>query len=132
MEKIKQSSQSNNHKVGLNITINPREIPQSIEIDDKKYMIITENDYLALQKTIQNSKNELINSMLEKEILREMPKDFDDVYVVAKNMLDMRYKKDVTPYDIKRTIKEIKSNYPNLFVDIDQYFNEINLMNFDD
>lgn len=102
--------------------------PTHITLDNKNYVIISENEYLKMKETIKNNNEELIFKNLEKEILQEMPKDFDDVFIVAKKILDnvQAKKKNLTMYDIKRVVKEIKSNYPNLFVDIDEYFKEIN------
>lgn len=108
-----------------------KNIPIHIKLDNKDYVIIPENEYLKMKETIKNSNRELIFSMLEKEIMQEMPKDFDDVYVVAKELLSHKNTKKITLYDIKRTLKEIKSNYPNLFVDIDEYFKEISNGNFE-
>lgn len=80
-----------------------------------------------MQETIKSSTEELILRILEKEIRQEMPKDFDDVFIVAKQMLlnIKGKKKHLTNYDIKKVVKEIRTNYPNLFFDIDEHFREL-------
>lgn len=117
----------------INIDKNSR-IPAHITIDNKDYVIISKNEYKKMQEIIKNSNDKIINSVLEKEILKEMPKDFEDVFVVAKAMIDeiKNYKKEPNLSDIRRIIKDIKVNYPNLFINIDEYFKEINMMSFND
>lgn len=128
MEKINKIKMQKQNEFVLKIKESKLKSPTHITLDNKNYVIISENEYLKMKETIKNNNEELIFKNLEKEILQEMPKDFDDVFIVAKKILDnvQAKKKNLTIYDIKRVVKEIKSNYPNLFVDIDEYFKEIN------
>lgn len=90
----------------------------SITFDDENYLIIKESDYKQMLESYRKIENELTQNIIEKEIAKEMPKDFDDVFVVAKSML--KDKPNIS--EIRKTVREIKARYPNLFIDIDEYF----------
>ena len=96
----------------------------NIVIDGKNYVLLLDSEYKKMQEIIRLNHEALIFKSLEKEILQEMPRDFDDVFVVAKTLLSniQLKKKNLTIYDIKKIVKEIKINYPNLFINIDEYF----------
>ena len=68
----------------------------------------------------------ITQNLIEKEIAKEMPKDFDDVFIVAKSMLNPHPNES----EIRRTVREIKAKYPNLFIDMNEYFKSV--MDFDD
>lgn len=89
-----------------------------INFNDKNYIIIPENEYKMLLERYKQIDNELTQNLIEKEIAKEMPKDFDDVFIVAKSML--KDKPNIS--EIRRTVREIKARYPNLFIDVDEYF----------
>lgn len=99
----------------------------NIKIGSKNYVLLEKNKYIDMKNSLDKNYKELIQNMLEKEIIKEIPKDFEDVYIVAKNMIDnmAKGKKVITIYDIRKTIKELKVNYPNLFVDLEQYYQAI-------
>ena len=101
----------------------------NIVIDGKNYVLLLDSEYKKMQEIIWLNHEALIFKSLEKEILQEMPRDFDDVFVVAKTLLSniQLKKKNLTIYDIKKIVKEIKINYPNLFINIDEYFKDINV-----
>lgn len=119
-------------EISENLTINLRESdldkPLRITLNDKHYVILQAREYRKMQRMIRAGNENLMLKSLEKEILQEMPKDFDDVFIVAKEMLsNVKIKKEnLDIYDIRRIVKDIKSNYPNLFINIDEYFKEIN------
>lgn len=99
------------------------EFPALISLKNKNYVVLPENEYIRMQKTISEGNSKILYGMLEKEIMHEMPKDIDDVFVVAKVNLDnlKEQKKDIGIQDIKKIIKDIKLNYPNLFMSLDDY-----------
>ncbi|RDU65228.1 DUF2603 domain-containing protein [Helicobacter sp. MIT 14-3879] len=109
---------------------NHKRIPTHIDFNNERYIIIHENEYNKMQESIKNMDTTIINYMIEKEIAKEMPKDFDDVYIVVKNMLKNINKEHLTIYDIQRIIKETKTNYPNLFINIEEYLKEMNTLDF--
>ena len=97
-----------------------------IKFNDENYVIIKENDYNTMMKNYNEMDSLITQNLIEKEIAKAMPKDFDDVFVVAKSMLNPH--PNLT--EIRRTVREIKAKYPNLFIDINEYFK--NAMDFDD
>ena len=103
--------------------------PFSIKIGDEDYVLLLDSEYKKIQEIMRLNHEALIFKSLEKEILQEMPRDFDDVFVVAKTLLQsvQSKKKNLTIYDIKKVVKEIKINYPNLFVNIDEYVKDMNI-----
>lgn len=114
--------------------IQNRTLESSNNLSNEDCMIISKQEYKEMQESIKNMNNEIIEHIIEKEIIKEMPKDFDDVYVVAKSIInEKRNKKEkLNIYDIKKIIKDIKLNYPNLFIDIGEYFKEMNMLDLND
>lgn len=94
--------------------------------NDKKYVILPENEYNQMLENLRRMDEMIIQNLIEKEIAREMPKDLEDVCVVAKSMLKNR----PNIAEIRRTVREIKARYPNLFIDVNEYFKSA--MEFDD
>lgn len=92
-----------------------------IKFNNENYVIIKENDYNEFMKNYANMDNEITQNLIEKEIAKEMPKDFDDVFIVAKSMLNEHPNKA----EIRRTVREIKTRYPNLFIDVNEYFKTV-------
>lgn len=103
--------------------------PSNVVINNTSYVLLLDSEYKKMQEIIRLNHEALIFKSLEKEILQEMPRDFDDVFVVAKTLLNniQSKKKNLTIYDIKKIVKEIKLNYPNLFINIDEYFKNVNI-----
>ncbi|WP_181881471.1 DUF2603 domain-containing protein [Helicobacter sp. MIT 99-5507] len=103
--------------------------PYSVKIGDYDYVLLLDSEYRKMQEIIKINHEALMFKSLEKEILQEMPRDFDDVFIVAKTLLKsiQSKKKNLTIYDIKKVVKEIKINYPNLFINIDEYFKDMNI-----
>ncbi len=97
-----------------------------IKFNNENYVIIKENDYNEMMKNYKDMDNEITQNLIEKEIAKEMPKDFDDVFIVAKSMLN----EHPNEAEIRRTVREIKTRYPNLFIDVNEYFKSV--MEIDD
>lgn len=97
-----------------------------IKFNNENYVIIKENDYNEMMKNYRDMDNEITQNLIEKEIAKEMPKDFDDVFIVAKSMLN----EHPNVAEIRRTVREIKTRYPNLFIDVNEYFKSV--MEIDD
>lgn len=97
-----------------------------VRFNDENYVIVKERDYKALVEKCRQMDSALTQNLIEKEIAKEMPKDFDDVFIVAKSMLN----EHPNVAEIRRAVREIKMRYPNLFVDINDYFK--NVMEIDD
>ena len=62
---------------------------------------------------------------LEKSILRHVPIDFGDVWVVCmdelKNIAESNDGIQVFKIDLDKVVENVKSKYPNLFLDIQDY-----------
>lgn len=94
--------------------------PLKIEAEDgKKFIMLGENYFIALMDIVENAQNDLLEINLERDILQNMPVDFDDVWVVAKEELDKLKTKDTKDVDTKKIVTKIKDEYPNLFWHID-------------
>ncbi|MGP1450260.1 MAG: DUF2603 domain-containing protein [Wolinella sp.] len=79
-----------------------------------EYALLSNSALFSLLALIQNSYDERLRLYLEREILQQMPIDFDDVWEVA--MMELRQGNDrLEPIDTKRLIKDIKRRHPNLF-----------------
>lgn len=100
------------------------ETPHIVAFAGENFVILKESEYAHLQEALRALGREVLYKQLEREILLEMPKDFDDVFVVAKQALEgfEARKKAISKQDIKKIIRDIKANYPNLFVNVDEFF----------
>lgn len=97
-----------------------------VRFNNENYVIVKERDYKALVEKCRQMDSALTQNLIEKEIAKEMPKDFDDVFIVAKSMLN----EHPNATEIRRTVREIKMRYPNLFIDVNDYFRGV--MEIDD
>ncbi len=88
--------------------------------DNKVFFLSSIESILELINSIKKTKYENFNLKLEKAILENLPIDFNDVWVVAmqeiQNRLSKTKDKHLLDIDIKSLIKDIKKNYPNLFL----------------
>lgn len=88
--------------------------------DDKVYFLSSLESIMELINSLKKTKYENFNLKLEKAILENLPVDFNDVWVVAmqeiQNRLSKSKDKHLLDIDIKKLIKDIKKNHPNLFL----------------
>ncbi|BCD67508.1 DUF2603 domain-containing protein [Nitratiruptor sp. YY09-18] len=88
--------------------------------DDKVYVLSSLESILQLIKSLNDTRYENFNLKLEKAILENLPVDFNDVWVVAMNEIQKRLaeskNKNLLDIDIKKLVKDIKKNHPNLFM----------------
>lgn len=109
----------------LSNIIKKKNTPIDVIIDDGEFILLKKSQYNKLLNEVNKITEQLVESILEKEIIKEIPRDFEDAYIVAKNMLyKTNSNKKPTINDIRKTIKNIKVNYPNLFIDMKQYFED--------
>ncbi|MRJ02773.1 MAG: DUF2603 domain-containing protein [Epsilonproteobacteria bacterium] len=96
-----------------------------VDGEGKVYLLSSIESLLQLIKSLNETKYENFNLKLEKAILENLPIDFNDVWVVAMSEIQKRLaesqNKNVLDIDIKRLIKEIKKNHPNLFMNLKQF-----------
>ncbi|TLD96789.1 DUF2603 domain-containing protein [Helicobacter jaachi] len=95
----------------------------------QKYVVFPQELFIKLLSRIRDMQEEKLVMSLEKDIIAQMPLDFDDAMVVAKNALESLRSNDGVLPDINTTLlaEDIKKQYPNLFFDID-YFRKTNNM----
>jgi len=88
--------------------------------DNKVYVLSSLESIMELINSLRKTKYENFNLKLEKAILENLPVDFNDVWVVAmqeiQNRLSKSKDKHLLDIDIKKLIKDIKKNHPNLFL----------------
>ena len=88
--------------------------------NNKVYVLSSLESIMELINSLKKTKYENFNLKLEKAILENLPVDFNDVWVVAmqeiQNRLSKSKDKHLLDIDIKKLIKDIKKNHPNLFI----------------
>ena len=88
--------------------------------DNKVYVLSSLESIMELINSLKRTKFENFNLKLEKAILENLPVDFNDVWVVAmqeiQNRLSSSKDKLLLDIDIKKLVKDIKKNHPNLFL----------------
>jgi len=93
--------------------------------DNKVYVLSSLESIMELINSLKKTKYENFNLKLEKAILENLPVDFNDVWVVAmqeiQNMLSKSKDKLLLDIDIKKLIKDIKKNHPNLFLKLKDF-----------
>ncbi len=91
-----------------------------IDSKDQVFVLSSLEAILHLIKSLNEAKYENFNLKLEKAILENLPVDFNDVWVVAMNEIQKRLaeskNKNLLDIDIKKLVKDIKKNHPNLFM----------------
>lgn len=87
----------------------------------EEYVVFPRKLFLGLLSRLRYIQEEKLLMRLEKDVIAQMPIDFDDVMAVAKNALESLRSKDGKLPEINTALfaKDIKKKYPNLFFDID-------------
>ncbi len=96
-----------------------------VDKDDRVFVLSSIESVLQLIKSLNEAKYENFNLKLEKAILENLPVDFNDVWVVAMSEIQKRLSesknKNVLDIDIKKLVRDIKKNHPNLFLNLKQF-----------
>lgn len=89
--------------------------------EGEEYVVFPQKLFIHLLSRIRTTQEEKLVMMLEKDIISQMPIDFDDVMVVAKNTLETLRLSDGNLPEINTAsfAKELKKKYPNLFFDLE-------------
>ena len=89
--------------------------------EGEEYVVFPQKLFVRLLTRIRNIQEEKLIMKLEKDIISQMPIDFDDVMVVAKNILESLRLSDGSLPEINTALlaKDIKKKYPNLFFNLD-------------
>lgn len=96
----------------------------------KKYVLIPDSILSNVIEVINKNHEERLRLELERDIMRYMPIDFDDVFAVAKQRVEENRRKDgsLPEIDTQNLIKDIKQEFPNLFFDFDEYISRDGLI----
>ena len=97
------------------------------EKDDKKaYAVLPLDAFNKVVEILREVQQENFNLKLEKSIWREVPADFEDVWIVAmdqvKKLVDEKNPDKPISIDIDKLVKDIKKEHPNLFINMKNFF----------
>ncbi|WP_276891888.1 DUF2603 domain-containing protein [Helicobacter japonicus] len=89
--------------------------------EGEEYVVFPQKLFVRLLSHIKHIQEEKLVMRLEKDIISQMPIDFDDAMVVAKSALESLRLNDGNLPEVNTAIlaRDIKKKYPNLFFDID-------------
>ncbi|WP_277640169.1 DUF2603 domain-containing protein [Wolinella succinogenes] len=87
----------------------------------EEYVMLPKHLLLGLVNLLQKGREERVKLNLERDILQQMPIDFEDVWEVALQEIH-RENANLSYVDTKRLIKEIKRRHPNLFFQLGDLF----------
>lgn len=91
--------------------------------EGEEYVVFPQKLFVRLLSRIRTTREENLMMALEKDIIAQMPLDFDDAMVVAKSALETLRQNDGSLPEINTALfaKDIKVKYPNLFFDLNDY-----------
>ncbi|MGP1581009.1 MAG: DUF2603 domain-containing protein [Wolinella sp.] len=84
-----------------------------------EYMMVPAPLIFSLLLALNDGGKERVKLLLERDIIQQMPIDFDDVWEVAIREIEAREYAEV---DTKRLVREIKRRHPNLFLQLSDLF----------
>lgn len=86
--------------------------------EGEEYVVFPQKLFVRLLSRIRTTREENLMMALEKDIIAQMPLDFDDAMVVAKSALETLRQNDGSLPEINTALfaKDIKVKYPNLFL----------------
>ncbi|STQ86159.1 DUF2603 domain-containing protein [Helicobacter muridarum] len=92
--------------------------------DNKEFVVLPQNALNNLLGHLRISHEEKLKILLRYEIKDLMPIDIEDTMVVAIHELEKHRQEDgnLPMINIKNLAQEIKINYPNLFLQLDNLF----------
>ncbi len=106
--------------------------------EDKNYVLVPDNVISLLAENARKAFEARLRAELERDIITQVPIDFEDVREVSLQLLENLRQKDGNLPNINTLnfVKQIKKEHPNLFFNFDNMFkqppfNENNFENFD-
>lgn len=89
--------------------------------ENEEYIVFPQKIFVQLLSRIKHIQEEKLLMKLEKDIIAQMPIDFDDAFAVAKSAVESLRANDGHLPEINTAIlaKDIKKKHPNLFFDLD-------------
>lgn len=126
-DNIAKISKISNSQILLHLEkgeFDPREAWFLHDDDGEEYVVMPQNILKKIISIIRNAHEEKLLLELSRDISQQTPVDFDDVLAVALNKLESRRLPDgsLPKINTKSLIKEIKKQYPNLFLNIPEQF----------
>ncbi|GAD19619.1 DUF2603 domain-containing protein [Helicobacter fennelliae] len=105
-------------------SFDPHEMWFMKDDDENEYAVMPQNVLKKIISIIRNAHEEKVYLELSRDISQNTPIDFDDVMVVALERLESRRLPDgsLPQINTKAMVKELKKEYPNLFIDLNQYY----------
>ena len=107
---------------------NPKEpwFVSDSEDENVAYAVLPSEYFNQLLNVMKDIQRENFNLKLEKSILRHMPTDFEDVWIVAmdriEKLIDKENPSKPITIDIDRLVDDIKNQHPNLFINMKNFF----------
>lgn len=91
--------------------------------DNEEYVVFPQKVFTRLLGRIKSIQEEKFFLKLEKDIISQMPIDFDDAMAVAKSTIEAMRQNDGSLPEISTSslAKEMKKEYPNLFFSIEGF-----------
>lgn len=119
-----KSPKSKNHQILLSVKNGDFSKEDFCFLQDeegKEYVVFPQKLFMQLLAKIKDMQEERFMMMLEKDLISQMPIDFEDVMAVAREILESMRQSDGNLPEINSAVfaKELKEKYPNLFFDID-------------
>jgi len=98
--------------------------------DGGAYVMMEEGNFNKIVKLLKSHQDEMFRLRLEKEILQNMPIDFDDVWIVAMNEIRKSAQVSKSKHiDTRDVVRSIKKTHPNLFFDMESLISSGNQEN---
>lgn len=99
-----------------------------VDKDDDIHIMVSLKSLMTFMNSYKNMAIENFDLRLEKTILKQLPIDFGDVWVVCmdeiKNMAKQNQNETNLNINLDDIVKKVKEKYPNLFVDMSQFLNK--------
>ncbi len=92
--------------------------PYFLHLKEQKWVLMPNEMFLDMIELLHSSYEERFCMQLEREIARQMPRDFDDIWEIAITEIK-KSKKGILKVDPECLIASIKKQHPHLFVQLD-------------
>lgn len=114
------------HEEGESFMLTPLEDyksnePYFLKLRQQECMLVPKDTLFTLLELLHASYEERYCMQLEREIARQMPRDFDDIWEVAIEEIK-KSKKGFLNIDPASLVLSIKKQHPNLFMQLDFEF----------
>ncbi len=102
-----------------------------IDKDENLQLMMSMQSFVELFQAYEKTARENFNLQLEKNILKHLPIDYDDVLAVCidelQNTIDTNKNEKNLDIDFNVLVKNIKKRYPNLFMNLDNFAKQVKM-----